>query len=261
MPTLRQVVAGILGELTLAQHSANQLSRELSEHYRTDTILRAFPVPNASLTELQLHLRYGVEGLTEPMSSETAAPEPEPPTSLFMRYARRIAAIELDEARRMLRAWVPQPAQDVERRGRVLESLDSERILERLTQALGFALERTWKARAGGAPDFVADVKALVATTEETLKTVLWSDPDMPGAGPPPGAVDPARWVPLLERLARAAGPAVPSCIPELEVFVAAQSLENTAASAIQTLTLGVSMDGYRWVVLKDGQEDLVPDE
>ncbi|HSG41338.1 MAG TPA: hypothetical protein VLE27_16980 [Thermoanaerobaculia bacterium] len=77
MPNLGDVLGAILRDQTVAQHVANQTTARLADQYRDHKTLRGFPVPNPTLQEVEIELKFAIAdpGLL-PLSQPPAAAEP-----------------------------------------------------------------------------------------------------------------------------------------------------------------------------------------
>jgi hypothetical protein len=60
MPNLGDVIGAILRDQALAQHMANQTTARLAEQYRDHKALRAFPVPNPVVQEVEIELKFAI---------------------------------------------------------------------------------------------------------------------------------------------------------------------------------------------------------
>ena len=61
MPKLKEVITAILSSLSSAQHQSNLVSAELSKDYQKDEILKYFALPNATVSEAEITLRYAIK--------------------------------------------------------------------------------------------------------------------------------------------------------------------------------------------------------
>lgn len=77
MPNLGDVIGAILRDQTVAQHLANQTTARLADQYRDHKTLRGFPVPNPTVQEVEVELKFAIAdaGLL-PLSQPPAAAEP-----------------------------------------------------------------------------------------------------------------------------------------------------------------------------------------
>lgn len=62
MPKLNEVVASILASLDNAQHQSNKVSRNLADNYKNDDVMKFFSLPNATISEADITLRYAIKG-------------------------------------------------------------------------------------------------------------------------------------------------------------------------------------------------------
>ena len=60
MPTLNQVVGTILQDIGKAKQVADMSSKEISEKYRQDGILKHFPIPRVGIKDLTINLKFAV---------------------------------------------------------------------------------------------------------------------------------------------------------------------------------------------------------
>lgn len=70
MTQLGSVVGTVLAELTRARVVADQVTRDLVAAYEDDPVLAAMNVPRVTLGEATITVRYAVEDLVEPPSSQ-----------------------------------------------------------------------------------------------------------------------------------------------------------------------------------------------
>lgn len=63
MPRLNEVIAAILSSLSRAQHQSNLLSADLAHEYQNDKIMKYFSLPNATMSEAEINLRYAIKDL------------------------------------------------------------------------------------------------------------------------------------------------------------------------------------------------------
>lgn len=277
MPRLREIIGSLLRDLTWAQHQSNLHSRALSETYRNDKLLRAFPVPNAALGPVSLQLRFAVvhsengsEEARSPEQGAVGADQVRWPTGRFLDFGNRLASL-------MLRALVERLTADspAHERDELVDAILAERTRAELGDAIGYALER-WStesapAEAGQAAAGQAVTEAWAeawAVVERVVQRRVVGDPDIAARLGEEGrtaytaavreVVEPLLAA-LLEWLAEI--PIEPADLLDLDVVVDAGTLAGLPEHVLQTLDLTFEMRNYRWVVSADGRDDdLIPD-
>ncbi len=65
MSQLNQIIASILGDINEAKAKADEASRNLALAYSSDDVLRFFPVPKIGIQNLEVELKYAIEGVEE----------------------------------------------------------------------------------------------------------------------------------------------------------------------------------------------------
>lgn len=58
MPTLAEVIAGIVQDVVMARRESDLVSRDLAVAYRADSLLRFFDVPHVRLSDITVTLRF-----------------------------------------------------------------------------------------------------------------------------------------------------------------------------------------------------------
>lgn len=61
MPTLKDIVGSLLKDITAARMIADQQSAEIAGKYAEHPLLRMFPVPNMTIKNMEIDLRFAVE--------------------------------------------------------------------------------------------------------------------------------------------------------------------------------------------------------
>lgn len=275
MAKLEEVIAAFLADLTRAQDGANELSKRMSERYRTDKLLRFFPVPNALLEEAEVELRFGVlepELSGERLEGSNGMPPMQPSASAVRELVRRVARTLAGELRReALSAQVPER----ELQTRVAEALASNRVEQALADHLHARLDEALSAGRAESALLDADENRPSAPAPELFEELkrsasqaLSADPDLGRVlGDVEAAV--ARSVDAQrERIAREltgfdarlqrleAARSLPS---SMNVTVDAERLQNFPDHAVHSIKLKARLRNYQWVIVKDGEEALVP--
>lgn len=65
MSQLNSIIASILSDVNEAKSIADGASREIAKSYASDQILRYFPVPRIGIQNLEVEIKYAVEGVEE----------------------------------------------------------------------------------------------------------------------------------------------------------------------------------------------------
>jgi hypothetical protein len=70
MSQLNSIIASILSDINEAKSQADAASRDIAKSYAADQILRYFPVPRIGIQNLEVEIKYAVQGVEEkPMSN------------------------------------------------------------------------------------------------------------------------------------------------------------------------------------------------
>lgn len=73
MAQLKDFLGGILRDVVQARVAADLVSRDVSEEYRSDPLLIAFPVPRAEIREVSAQFRFAVNAVEAPQPDAGAA--------------------------------------------------------------------------------------------------------------------------------------------------------------------------------------------
>lgn len=65
MSQLNSIIASILSDINEAKSIADEASREIAKSYASDQILRYFPVPRIGIQNLEVEIKYSVQGVEE----------------------------------------------------------------------------------------------------------------------------------------------------------------------------------------------------
>jgi len=60
---ISNLIGGFLIDLAKAQHMSNEFSKRLGEIYKSDPLLRVFPVPNGCINGVTMELKAGIQGV------------------------------------------------------------------------------------------------------------------------------------------------------------------------------------------------------
>lgn len=72
MAQLHQVVGGLLRDIAKARFGSDLYSRSIARYYESLSLLRQFPVPRTEIDEVELDLKFTIDGMTEePVQNET----------------------------------------------------------------------------------------------------------------------------------------------------------------------------------------------
>lgn len=63
MPKLNEVVTALLSSLSTAQHQSNQVSSRFADSYKNDETMKYFALPNATVSEAEITLRYAIKDM------------------------------------------------------------------------------------------------------------------------------------------------------------------------------------------------------
>lgn len=63
MPKLNEVITAILSSLSNAQHQSNQVSSQFASSYKNDETMKYFAMPNATVSEAEITLRYAIKDM------------------------------------------------------------------------------------------------------------------------------------------------------------------------------------------------------
>lgn len=63
MPKLNEVISAILSSLSNAQHQSNQVSSRFAESYKNDETMKYFALPNATVSDADITLRYAIKDM------------------------------------------------------------------------------------------------------------------------------------------------------------------------------------------------------
>lgn len=264
MANLRDAVAAILADVTRAQNQANLLSRNLSETYRDDHLLRVFPVPNAQLAGLTLDLRFAVVPSDRPAADGGAGtargPRARPPASAFHALAFRLAETVLEATADVIPTTTPRDT-----RLAFQAELRSRRAATALASHLAPVIQR-WHERLT-LDDCEKPVSTLAAEALKEVGAVLRDhlvrDPALQEAfGGIPATVEAVRkecGTPLRKALERFLNHTRTvevglAAIPDFDVILDTEALARLPQHALQTLRLRIGLDEYRWMVAENGR-------
>jgi len=65
MSQLNSIIASILSDINEAKAIADEASKEIAKSYASDQILRYFPVPRIGIQNLEVEIKYAVQGVEE----------------------------------------------------------------------------------------------------------------------------------------------------------------------------------------------------
>ena len=97
MPKLNEVITVILSSLSIAQHQSNKVSKQFAESYQTDEIMKYFALPNATMSEADITLRYAIKDMVEIAMPHLATSQD---ISSESRFAARIRAFNIIQRHR-----------------------------------------------------------------------------------------------------------------------------------------------------------------
>lgn len=247
MPNFRDIVTAVLRDLTRAQDASNRLSAKLAEKYRDGEILHYFPVPNALAKEVELELKFAVNGTAGDVRAESIRAG----AAAFRPTARAIVELVLSDVRAAIEAGSPldialasgdirdQLSAHVartlhERRERDAQTIDAERATRWAEDALLSALTHTSELVTALGP---ARLSALVQGSRGAWKAHL------------------ERMVSAIDALT------VEEVDPELEVLLDTRALDGLPTDHIHVVRIRAELRNYRWVVTESsGAAQLLPE-
>lgn len=95
MPKLSEVITTVLSSLDKAQHQSNKISRKLANSYKNDEIMKYFALPNASISEADITLRYAVKDIGVANDGLNAEVEDSTTESLYAARARASKIVDV----------------------------------------------------------------------------------------------------------------------------------------------------------------------
>lgn len=247
MPNFRDIVTAVLRDLTRAQDASNRLSAKLAEKYRDGEILHYFPVPNALAKEVELELKFAVEGTRGDVQAESIRPG----AAAFRPTARTLAALVLADVRGA-----------IEPGSALAAALSSDAILDQLSAHVAHTLHER-RERDGQ----TLDVHRAARWIEEAILGSLTHTPEVASALEPArllGLIQASRgaWQVHLERLVSALDALTVEAVdPELEVLLDTRALGGLPSDNIHLVRIRAELRNYRWVVTEaSGAAQLLPE-
>ena len=280
MAQLHEVLSTILIDITKAQHAANVFSRQLSKRYKDDKLLKSFPIPNALISNIDINLKYGVAKDLE-FSPDTPASEANldnfyPSTNKFLKIGHICAANVLDNVIELLKSKsLPDLPSEQDKREKILESLQSEKIRVDLGNEIGNSLHNWYRFLRKANEEEInkeGQINKAIAKVKQTISEILLSNIDLKQQFLPgdfTGVLENYQsnfWQkikaiiqPLIAELFLAEESITHK---SMDVFVDADKLKNLPESAIQSMNLQIQLQNYKCVATKPGEEEeLIPED
>jgi hypothetical protein len=287
MAHLHKILTTILIDITKAQHAANVFSRQLSRQYKDDKILRSFPVPNALISTIDINLKYGVSEDSEfppnTSASDAKLDDCYPSTNVFFKVGHIFAAVVLNKVTEQLKEkTLPEEQPEREKRQKILESLQSEKIRGALGNEIGDSLNNWYRFLRGDneeESDNEEQINRGIAEVQQTIAETLLSNIALQEQFLPEDFKafedeESAFW----QELKGIFEPFLSKLLTEikirnflindllidqsLNVFVEADKLKNLPGHALQSMNIKVNLRNYKCVLIKPGdEEDLVPED
>jgi len=251
---LARILGAILESFAGGQDRSNRYSKVVAEEYRTDALLREFPVPNAVVESADLEFAMAIESVSLPPGG--------PSTAAAVARDRQFDAIARQVARQAAED-VAQALEGVADEGggslkTAAQRLRSKPFVTHLSASLDDALTDARDEIVG--PDGTIDLEPLRATVRQVLDTRLLDHPDIAryvGTDTDAGRQLDRRFSGIVETAAQAA--AAPERLgvdlkprPQIEVAVTAPELAGLPPDVLAKVRMKTSFRAFRWVAVAD---------
>lgn len=258
MARLDDVVGAILRDLSGAQDTATRYTRLLALEYGGDPLLRHFPVPCTKLTDVELELRFAPRRTQQSIGDRERAVARA--REVFHPYANAAsenivsAAAGLFARARTLAEFPQSLIPEVQ------ANLESDQFTAYLAKAIEDDLfakrDELVKPPAG------LNIDGVAQSTIETAARVVIDHPDLKRffaaneafAKEALTAVRTALTDPLASLEESFPTPSLLDPEYELDVITELSELRDLPASALSTLRIKATMNGYRWVITPEGE-------
>lgn len=265
MAIIADIIAAILRDIAIAQDRSNKFSAKLSKEYEKDTLLKYFPVPNALLSEFELDLKFGIEGVD---IKEGGTGDPRRfSRAVFSEFAGDLAKYSIHETAKKLKS-LEDIAEDPSKWRTIKDNLRKkdfvDYLTDRLTDALQDAKGSIMDSRSG------LDASAALEVIKGCLGEHLFGNPALSGVFTRGKKVRNELLAqilksakPLLERLhvelqtlLRLPG------IPKVDVIVEQDKLEGITVEFMHSIRIKAKLRNYKWVIVEEGREpELLPED
>lgn len=222
MPKLNEVISAILSSLNNAQHQSNKSSRSLADSYKNDDIMKYFALPNASLSEVDITLKYAIKDVgknTVPQDTDLGNSQAESLYSIRQKVTSSIDLIMQNET-----------VQGKIRSSNANAKETENRLVDDISRYI--YQEKQKKKSHEEIADGVTKKCQTVLGEDMNLKSILNQ-----------GAVS------LMESVAAEEGDGTGTPIDDVEVIVDNDILQGLPESIIQTIQLKARMKNYNWIV------------
>lgn len=233
MASLHDILGALLRDAALARAETDRFVRSLSDEYRNDDLLRAFPVPRPEIREMTIDLALAVKA---------AAPTPvDPKKAVASAVARTLPAFLAGAA---VLAALRAPS----RTPRATDPVRDE--LNRISEAELLRVASAGAATAAATESFVTSFPDKVVRSLRPVGVTL-RDPEL------------SAFRAALRDFAVASVAALAaerSLAFNLEVAVTPQELSGLPESALTRVRLTLAMENYEWVARDEGgPQRLIP--
>ncbi len=227
MPKLNEVISAILSSLNNAQHQSNKSSRALADSYKNDDIMKYFSLPNASLSEVDITLKYAIKDVGKSTVPQDTDLGNSPAESLY-------------SIRQKVTRSIDQVMQNETVQGKISSSNASVKEIEsRLVEDISWHIyqEQQKKKSSTDILDSVTKKFQSILGTDVNQESILRQ-----------GAAS------IMENVAVEDGEKTETSIDDMEVIVDNDILMGLPESVIQTMQLKARMKNYNWIVGKDSE-------
>jgi len=251
MPKLNEVVTAILSSLSTAQHQSNQISKQFAESYQTDEIMKYFALPNATMSEAEITLRYAIN---EMVDADTLQSVKKYDISNESRYAARIRAVKIIDTLRnndkiqalfdgtdnnvhdALKSHTDEISQIIyegNKNGRSTEEIIKE-ILGILEKNFSISFENTKQIKnnslkATKTNKIIEDISPFIKENIENLKAPSHQQNGLRNAAPDSSSIP-----------------------KDLDIIIDNDILQKLPESVIQTIHIKAAIKNYRWLVTEN---------
>lgn len=251
MPKLNEVITVILSSLSTAQHQSNKVSKQFAESYQTDEIMKYFALPNATMSEADITLRYAIKDLVETAMPHFAIPQD---ISSESRFAARIRAFKIIDllmhnekiqalfkgtdinVRHVAMSCVNNISQVIYEGNKI--GLDEKEITKEIANALQKEFDKYPEIA-----DQFATVFPKVINSSEVVKTIYACIKD---------DIDNIK-IPINKPKGASKKTKDSSdTMQDLEIIIDNEVLQKLPESVIQTIHLKATLKNYRWLVTEN---------
>lgn len=251
MPKLNEVITVILSSLSIAQHQSNKVSKQFAESYQTDEIMKYFALPNATMSEADITLRYAIKDMVEIAMPHLATSQD---ISSESRFAARIRAFKIIDllmhnekiqalfkdtdidARHVATSCINDISQVIYEGNKI--GLDENEITKEITKVLLKEFNKYPEIAERSATVFpkVINSSEIVNTIHACIKNNI-DNVKVPTNKSKGGAKKTTE---------------APDTIQDLEIIIDNEILQKLPESVIQTIHLKATLKNYRWLVTEN---------